>query len=153
MIPDHGRAHHWTSNRRLILVGRIAVLAAGYLGLLIPFRAWRSGVYRELEKNTRVVSTRVGDIEYAMVGDGPPVLYVHSGYGGADRALAIEGYRVVTPSRPGYLRTSLAVGSSLEGQARMFATLLDSLGIPVVAVVTGSAGGPAALEFAARYPD
>ncbi len=135
------------------LVAGLIVLAACYLALLIPFRSWRGEVYRQLSAHTTVMATQLGDIEYSIVGQGPPVLYLHSGYSGADRPLSIAGYRVVTPSRMGYLRTPLTASASLEDQARVVAALLDSLGIGETAVVAGSAGGPSALEFAARYPD
>lgn len=147
------RSHGWHGSHRRTLVVGLVVLAACYLALLIPFRSWRRGVYHELQSHTTVIKTTVGDIEYSIVGQGPPVLYLHSGYSGADRPLVIDGYRVVTPSRMGYLRTPLTDTASLEDQARALAVLLDSLEIGQTAVVTGSAGGPSALEFAARYPD
>ena len=147
------RPHRWRANGRRVLVAGVILLAAGYLALQIPFRSWRKDVYRELITHTMVMPTEVGDIEYSIVGEGPPVLNFHSGYGGADRPRYIAGYSVVTPSRLGYLRTSLRIGSSLEEQARAFAMLLDSLGIRETAVVAGSAGGPAALAFAEQYPD
>ena len=61
---------------RRVLVALILLLAAGYLGLLIPFRLWRRDVYRELAAHTTVMKADVGDIEYSIVGEGPPVLYV-----------------------------------------------------------------------------
>lgn len=146
-------SQRWQLSGRRALVAGVVILAACYLALLIPFRSWRRGVYRELQSHTTVIKTAMGNIEYSIVGQGPPVLYLHSGYSGADRPLSITGYRVVTPSRMGYLRTPLTVTASLEDQARALAVLLDSLGIGETAVVTGSAGGPSALEFAARYPD
>ena len=132
----------------------LVLLALGLLGYLvvqIAFRSWRSRVYAEVAQNTAVIDTEVGPIEYTSVGAGPPVLYVHSGYGGADQPLAIEGYRVVTPSRAGYLRTPLSVGASPADQARALDILLDSLGLDTVAVIAASIGGPSGLAFAEHY--
>jgi pimeloyl-ACP methyl ester carboxylesterase len=64
--------------------------------------------------------TQQGAVEYAIEGDGPPVLVVHGTPGGSDQALAMgrflaeAGLRVIAPSRPGYLDTPLD-GSLLEG--------------------------------------
>ena len=46
----------------------------------------------------------------------------------------MEGYRVLTPSRPGYLRTPLEVGKTAAEQARAFSALLDTIGIKGVIV-------------------
>lgn len=62
------------------------------------------------------------------------------------------GFRVLTPDRPGYLGTRLTGNGSPEAQADLAAALLDSLDLERVALVGVSAGGPAAIQFAHRYP-
>lgn len=62
------------------------------------------------------------------------------------------GYRVIVPSRPGYLRTPLSSGSKPTEQARLLVCLLDSLGIDQVALYAYSQGGSSSLEFAWAYP-
>jgi pimeloyl-ACP methyl ester carboxylesterase len=58
---------------------------------------------------------------------------------------------VLTPDRPGYLGTPLDNGGSPEQQADLAAALLDALNVDSVGVVGLSAGGPAAIQFAARH--
>jgi pimeloyl-ACP methyl ester carboxylesterase len=107
----------------------------------------------------RVVETRSGPVECAIVGDGPAVLALHGAMGGWDqgvllaRTACVPGYRYVAPSRPGYLGTPLAGHAAPSGQARLYRDLLDALGIERTAVVAISGGGPSALTFALEHPD
>ncbi|WP_128923854.1 alpha/beta fold hydrolase [Bradyrhizobium guangxiense] len=106
------------------------------------------------------VQTSRGAVQCAIAGEGPTILAIHGGMGGYDqswllaRALAttLGDKRGVAVSRPGYLGSRLAVGASPDEQADVHAALLDALGIASVAVVAVSAGGPSALQFAARHP-
>jgi pimeloyl-ACP methyl ester carboxylesterase len=106
-----------------------------------------------------IADTRCGPIEYAQSGDGFPVLVVHGAGGGFDqgmelgREFAAHGFRVIAPSRFGYLRTPLPADASPEAQADAHAALLESLGVSRAAVVGASAGAPSALQFALRHPD
>ena len=101
-----------------------------------------------------------GPVECAVAGEGPTILALHGGMGGHDQSWLLarslladpQGYRIVAPSRPGYLGTPLRVGRAPEDQADAYADLLDALGIPTVAVAAVSAGGPSALQFALRHP-
>jgi pimeloyl-ACP methyl ester carboxylesterase len=93
------------------------------------------------------------------VGEGPAVLVIHGAGGGFDQGLDIgdglirAGFRVIAPSRFGYLGTPLPTDASAEAQADAHAYLLDALGIPNAAIFGISAGGPSALQFALRYPE
>jgi pimeloyl-ACP methyl ester carboxylesterase len=106
-----------------------------------------------------VAETRCGSVEYASVGDGPPILLVHGAGGGFDQALdlgaplAQMGFRVIAMSRFGYLRTPMPVDASAAAQADAHAALLDSLGIARASVVGASAGAPSSMQFALRYPE
>lgn len=110
---------------------------------------------------SKILETAVGPIEYAEAGkiDGPPVLVIHGAGGGFDQGLDIgdalvkRGFRVIAPSRFGYLRTPLLPDSSPAAQADAHAALLDALDIPRCAVFGASAGGPSAMQLALRYPD
>jgi pimeloyl-ACP methyl ester carboxylesterase len=125
------------------------------------FSQWRNEITKNLTRDSTVVQTAKGPIEYAEVGQGPPVLMVHGDPGGYDQIFEVlklddaehGDFRYIIPSRPGYLRTPLSVGKSPKEQAEAFAALLDVLKIDKVAVVGGSGGGPSAIEFAALYPD
>ncbi|MEA5410011.1 alpha/beta hydrolase [Haloarculaceae archaeon H-GB2-1] len=74
---------------------------------------------------------------------------------GARRRRAVLRRRLRThrPSRPGYLRTPLVGDGSPGEQATLYAALLDELDVESALVVGVSGGGPAALQFAADYPD
>merc|ERR1712232_1509538 len=63
------------------------------------------------------------------------------------------GYGIICPSRAGYLRSPLNNHPTTTAeQADLYAALLDKLGVDKVICVGGSAGGPSAYDFAARYP-
>ena len=87
------------------------------------------------------------------------MLWLHGTPGGCDQAafvaagLAKCGFRLVCPSRPGYLGAPLAVGRTPAEQADALAALLDTLGITTAAVVATSGGGPIAMNLAARHRD
>jgi pimeloyl-ACP methyl ester carboxylesterase len=109
-----------------------------------------------------VVTTALGPVEVVEAGEGRPVLALHGGMGGFDQGLILAeavlggataaGFRVLAPSRPGYLGTPLGVRRTPEAQADLFAALLDRLGLGPVLVTAVSAGGPSALAFARRHP-
>ncbi len=116
-------------------------------------------VRERLLTGSQVIETASGPIEYADVWDGYPVLVVHGAGGGYDQGLILSeillngDFRVIPPSRFGFLRTPLPANASPAAQADAFADLLDELNVSEVAVVGISAGGPSSLEFALRHPD
>lgn len=134
------------------LAGTAGVLAyARYRG---EVREIRSG----LEAGSKIAKTAAGAIEYADEGNGDALLLIHGAGGGYDQGLLIahdlfDSYRVIAPSRFGYLRTPAPEDSSPAAQADAHAALLDHLGIHKAIVVGVSAGGPSAIEIALRYPE
>lgn len=140
--------------RRII---RIAAAFAGIVVLLIAgLIVWEPGSPPEFS----TVETVRGPIAYDLDGAaGPVILSVHAGLGGADqgrlfaRFLRDDGFRVLSPSRPGYPGTPSSSGRTVEEQADVLAALLDTLRIDRVGVFAASAGGPVAYAFAARHPD
>lgn len=108
-----------------------------------------------------MAETARGPIEYTLEGTGGPVvMMVHGGIGGHDQGRVMAAgwvdereYRILCPSRPGYLGTPLESGPAMEEQADLLAALLDHLGIDKVAIVSASAGGPPGYTFASRHPD
>ena len=108
---------------------------------------------------SQIVQTPCGPIEYAVAGDGPPVLVVHGSGGGYDQGLdfgeplTTHGLRVIAVSRFGYLRTPLPADASAAAQADAHACLLDALKLGRAAVIGASAGAPSAMQFALRHPD
>lgn len=103
--------------------------------------------------------TAAGPMEYAEAGEGPPLLFAHGALGGYDQGLGmtalfwLNGFRVVAPSRPGYLGTPLQTGRTIEEQGEALCALLDALGIDRVAAMGFSGGGPPSYALAARHPD
>jgi len=106
-------------------------------------------------------SQQYGDVEYRVVGEGPPVLISHGITGGVDQAEDLidrwhnftPAYRFIFVSRFGYLRSSLPTGATPRMQAGAFAALLDHLGIAEVTLAGNSAGGAAAMWFALDFPE
>jgi len=102
---------------------------------------------------SKVVSTPCGLVEYADVGTGPAILAIHGAGGGFDQSLDLAkaflqpGYRVIAPSRFGYLRTPLPADASPMAQADAHACLLDALQVQKVVVLGGSMGAPSAMQF------
>jgi 2-hydroxy-6-oxonona-2,4-dienedioate hydrolase len=102
--------------------------------------------------------TQCGDVEFVSSGTGPPVLVLHGTGGGWDQGLTAteglvaRGFRVIAPSRPGYLRTPLPKQPSPQGEADLWACFLTSLDIEHAAVIGISAGATPAAQLALRYP-
>ena len=113
----------------------------------------------QLLADSTILKTEYGDIEYTVEGEGEPVLFLHGAGGGYDQGLWAgivffgDGYKFISVSRYGYLRSSIPDNASIESQAAAYKTLLDNLGIDKIIVVGVSAGGPSATQFANDYPD
>lgn len=106
------------------------------------------------------IETVAGTVEFADTGTGDPVLFVHGSPGGADQAVVMSaflvdaGYRVITPSRPGYCGTPLTDDNADPAdQAELHVALLDALDVPSVAVACWSGGGPSTYQLASAHPD
>jgi 2-hydroxy-6-oxonona-2,4-dienedioate hydrolase len=108
---------------------------------------------------SKTIETSFGTLEYAVMGEGEPVLTVHGASGGFDQgldmtgALVGHGYRLIAPSRFGYLCSSLPANLTTAIQADAYAQLLDHLGVDKVSVVGISAGAWSSLQFAIRHPE
>jgi len=147
------------SPRRTALI--IAGIVAGVF-LLLTYARYRRDIgpaFKRISTGSQIARSRCGPIEYAVTGEGPPVLVVHGAGGGFDQglelgdSLARAGFRVIAMSRFGYLRTPLPANATAPAQADAHACLLDALNIKQAAVLGVSAGGPSALQFALRFPD
>ena len=66
-----------------------------------------------LRGRTQTFDTQVGKPEFATMGEGGPLLVIHGAGGGFDQVidvtatLATRGYRLLAPSRFGYLASTL----------------------------------------------
>jgi len=110
--------------------------------------------------NAQLIETPAGTVQVVdSGGDGPVVLFVHGTPGGCDQGalmgefLVDAGFRVVAPSRPGYLATPLADhGRTPADQARLHAALMDHLGVERFALACWSGGGPSSYQLAIDLP-
>lgn len=137
-----------------ILFGLLATLVLGATASYLLYASYRAERFESLVQNSEIAETASGPIEYQLVGDsGPVILFIHGTPGGYDQTTSMEGVRILTPSRPGYLRTPLDVGRTPAEQARAYTALLDSLDIDKVVVMGASGGGPSSISFAAMYPE
>jgi pimeloyl-ACP methyl ester carboxylesterase len=141
--------------RRLLI---LTSFAAG-LATALLYRHDMKRTRARLTETGRVVRTSFGPVDFAELGHGDPVLVLHGTGGGFDQgldmtaALADHGFRLIAPSRFGYLRTAVPADTSPAAQADMAAELLESLGVKRAAVLGISAGAWPALHFATRHPE
>ena len=113
---------------------------------------------QSVETGGLIADTAAGPIEYAEAGEGQPLLLIHGAGGGYDQGLLVArdfgpGYRVIAPSRFGYLGTPIPDDPSIAAQAAAHLALLDHLNIHRCIVAGVSAGAPSAVELALRHPD
>ena len=137
----------------------VSALVIGLFGLI--YTSYQRDIRQARERastGSRIAQTPCGPIEYAVTGDGPPVLVVHGAGGGYDQGLdfgeplARSGFRIIAVSRFGYLRTPLPGDASPAAQADAHACLLDALKIRRSAIIGASAGAPSSMQFALRHP-
>ncbi|MGB5819399.1 MAG: alpha/beta hydrolase [Saonia sp.] len=106
----------------------------------------------------KVVHTTFGKLEYSLLGEGQPILFVHGGHSNAHERLSHKGfdpdkYQLITPSRPGYGKTPLKQNETARKAADLLKGLLDEINIDKVVVYGVSAGGLTAIELAANHPE
>lgn len=136
------------------------------IGLILGLGLVSGAFFRDMDRahdritgSSTVIPSPYGDIEYSESGDGPAVLVCHGSGGGFDQGKLIaqmllgDEFRMIVPSRFGYLRSSLPESASFDDQADAYVYLLDELGLDQVAVLAFSHGGPSALLLAALHPD
>jgi len=141
----------------LLLILTVLVIAAA--GVYAIFARDLSDARSRLVGRSQRIDTSFGTLEYAVIGEGEPVLTIHGGGGGFDQgidmtgALAGCGYRLMAPSRFGYLGSTLPANLTTAMQADTYVELLDRLGIGKAFVIGGSAGAWSAMQFAIRHPE
>src|SRR5262245_52693438 len=122
-----------------LLVGGLILVVV--LVCFTAFFSWRRRLLARVLSGSEIIKTTKGLIEFARAWTGPVILQVHGGATGYDQTLALswdvhqDGFTVITPSRPGYLRTPVATGATPEQAADALAGLLDVLGITKVGVM------------------
>lgn len=126
---------------------------------LLSFKTWKiqeENKAQELCREIALPGNRT--LQYSDIGEGHPVLYIHGSLGGCDSgpmlfdALIKKGFRFISPSRPGYLKTPLDQGKTPVDQAKLYMELLAQLGVDKVSVIAHSGGSPSAISFVTEYP-
>jgi 2-hydroxy-6-oxonona-2,4-dienedioate hydrolase len=139
------------------IIALIIILGAGVY-LYVWFRHDIQKAEARIARSSLMAETACGRIEYAESGTGIPVLSIHGSGGGYDQGLILgellgDGFRVIAPSRFGYLNSPYPENHSVVDQANAYVCLLDYLGLDTVSVMAFSAGGTSALQFAQLHPD
>jgi len=145
----------------LIIILSILVIVLLYL--LIQRIRCQSALQESKERlssyyNAKTVSLSYGDVTYVDEGEGEVILSVHGIFGGYDQAFDtccdfISDYRIIAPSRFGYLGSDIKGDGTPAQQTSAFVELLDQLGIDKVYLLATSAGGSVAIRFALDYPE
>ncbi|WP_341503901.1 alpha/beta hydrolase [Gallaecimonas sp. GXIMD4217] len=145
--------------RRLFLMALVLALLAT-LASYFHYRQFKADTYAKWTSESRLAKTPLGPVEYLSKGRGPALLQFHgtpSSYRGNLNFpfydALFQRYRLISASRPGYLRTPVETGRTPAQQADAFAALVQQLALDKVVVVGISGGGPAALSFARQHGD
>lgn len=113
---------------------------------------------RLITYNVKISTFDFGNITYIDEGKGEVILSVHGIFGGYDQAFETvknfrTSYRVIAPSRFGYLGSDISGTGTPREQVTALVKLLDKLGIEKVYILGTSAGGTIAIRFALDYPE
>ncbi len=148
----------WPAARIGVLVNVVILLAL----LGFAYRSYRYDITTERDRallGGTMIETSYGPIEYTTLGQGSAILVIHGTGGGWDqgiyaaRGVVPYGFRLIAPSRFGYLRTPMPPDPSPQHEADVLAALLDALEIDKVAVMSFSAGTAPAVQLALRHPE
>jgi 2-hydroxy-6-oxonona-2,4-dienedioate hydrolase len=148
----------WWPAARIGVLVNVAILLTL---LALAYRSYRDDIAAERDRallGSTMIETSYGPIEYSTLGQGSPILVIHGTGGGWDqgiyaaRSIVPYGFRLIAPSRFGYLRTPLPADPSPRHEADVLASLLDALKIDKVAVMSFSAGTAPAVQLALRHP-
>ncbi len=108
--------------------------------------------------DAKKITLSYGNMTYVDKGKGEAILVVHGICGGYDQAYdtvkeSFFDYRIIAPSRFGYLGSDVPENPVPKEQAKAYVELLDKLDIDKVYVLATSAGGTDAIRFALDYPE
>jgi 2-hydroxy-6-oxonona-2,4-dienedioate hydrolase len=155
-LPARPAARHRV---RLFFQILLLIIAVLLLASYLLYRQDLGNARKSALVGSQLIDTRCGPIEYASEGAGAPVLVLHGTGGGWDQGILASsgliphGFRVIAPSRFGYLRTAMPADPSPQAEADTWPCFLDALGLQRVPVIAMSAGATPALQLALRHPD
>jgi pimeloyl-ACP methyl ester carboxylesterase len=144
---------------RIICIVLICLIAAYLVVQLIRCNTEVKKAYKRLNTyDAKTLTLKYGSMTYVDKGKGEAILVVHGICGGYDQAYdtvkdRFSDYRVIAPSRFGYLGSDVPENPVPKEQAKAYVELLDKLGIDKAYVLATSAGGTDAIRFALDYPE
>lgn len=144
----------------IYIVGGILFVLAIYLivqGIRCNM-AVKEGKERLVTYGAKTANLSYGNMTYVDRGEGEIILSVHGIFGGYDQAYDTcknfsSDYRIIAPSRFGYLGSDILGNGTPAEQASAYVELLDKLRIDKVYLLATSAGGSIAIRFALDYPE
>lgn len=144
----------------IYIAGGILLFLAAYL-ILQGIRcnaAVKAARERLSAYGAKTAALSYGNMSYIDKGEGETILSIHGIFGGFDQAYDIckdfsSDYRIIAPSRFGYLGSDILGNGTPAEQATAYVELLDKLGIDKVYLLAASAGGSIAIRFALDYPE
>ncbi len=150
----------WYKRMWIYIVGGILFVLAIYLivqGIRCNM-AVKEGKERLVTYGAKTANLSYGNMTYVDRGEGEIILSVHGIFGGYDQAYDTcknfsSDYRIIAPSRFGYLGSDILGNGTPAEQASAYVELLDELRIDKVYLLAASAGGSIAIRFALDYPE
>ena len=150
----------WYKRMWIYIVGSILLILTVYLifqGIQCNI-AVKNSKERLASYSTKTTDLSYGNMSYVDIGNGDVILSVHGIFGGYDQAFDTckdfsSDYRIIAPSRFGYLGSDILGSGTPAEQATAYVELLDKLGIDKVYLLATSAGGSVAIRFALDYPE
>lgn len=150
----------WYKRMWIYIIGGILLFLVVYLivqGIRCSI-AVKESKERLAAYGAETVHLSYGNMSYVDTGEGETILSVHGIFGGYDQAYDTckdfsSDYRIIAPSRFGYLGSDISGDGTPAEQATAYVELLDKLGIDKVYLLATSAGGSVAIRFALDYPE
>ena len=151
-----------TKIKIITLYTLICFTALILITLIIVFSSYQRQINeakQRIKSESRLLETKFGAMEYAISGQGKPVLLIHGAGGGFDQGLwlgriCLEGeYQFIAPSKFGYLSSHAPEEFSAKLQAEQYRMLMDYLSIEKASIIGVSAGGPSSMQFANDFPE
>ena len=150
----------WYKQMWIYIIGGVLLFLVVYLivqGIRCSI-AVKESKERLATYGSKTVQLSYGNMSYIDTGEGETILSVHGIFGGYDQAYDTckdfsSDYRIIAPSRFGYLGSDILGDGTPAEQATAYVELLDELGIDKVYLLATSAGGSVAIRFALDYPE
>lgn len=142
-----------------ILIGLLVLIMIALLMAIPSFKNQMKEARERIKSESQLLETPYGIMEYAIRGQGRPVLLIHGAGGGFDQGLWLGqictngDFKFIAPSKFGYLNSDTPKEYSAKLQADQYRILLDYLGIKKVSIIAVSSGGPSAMQFAYDFPE